>query len=141
MEQKVAALEDQDRAELEERRTWVYGTNASANDFTSVEAKLDLLAAMLDSGVIKPNHEWQLKSLGVVFGDALAQSMDLVWVMVNDEYGYSAALMVPQTPILLFPVTAILKRLEDGEKADVHELYSGFHERVAALRGWSVKPQ
>ncbi|HWU56568.1 MAG TPA: DUF3806 domain-containing protein [Rhizomicrobium sp.] len=141
MEQKVGPFEDKDKSELEERRAWVYGANASASDFASVEAKLDLLAAMLDSGVIKPSHEWQLKSLGVVFGDILAQSMDLIWVMVDDEYGRSPALMVPQTTILLFPVTALLKRLEDGETVDIHELYGGFYERVTVLKEQGAKPQ
>ena len=141
MEQKVEALEGKDKSELEERRAWVYGTNASMSDFPSVEEKLDLLAAMLDSGYIKPEHEWQLKSLGVVFGDVLAQSMDLIWVMVDDEYGRSAALMVPKTTILLFPITALLKRLEDGEKIDVRELYSGFYEKVSVLKEEGAKPQ
>jgi len=141
MEQKIEALGDKDSSELDQRRAWVYGTNASASDFTSVEEKLDLLAAMLNSGLIKPNHEWQLKSLGVVFGDVLAQSLDVVWVMVEDEYGRSAALMVPQTTILLFPITALLKRLEDGEEVDVRDLYSGFYDRVITLKKQGVRPQ
>ena len=89
---------------------------------------------MLDSGIIKPSHEWQLMSLGVVFGDALAQSMDLTWVIVDDEFGRAAALMVPQTTILLFPMTALLKRMEDGEEIDIFELRKGFCERVAILK-------
>jgi hypothetical protein len=134
MEQKVEALEGKDSSELDERRAWVYGPKASASDFTSVEEKLDLLAALLDSGVIKSDHEWELQSLGVVFGDILAQSMDLIWVVVDDEYGRSAALMVPQTTILIFPITALLKRFENGEKVDVRELYSGFYEKVVTLK-------
>ena len=134
MGQKVEPLQDKDRSELEEHRAWVYGKNASANSFVSAEEKLDLVAAILDTGIIKPTHEWQLKSLGVVFGDALAQSMDLAWVMVDDEFGCTAALIVPQTTILLFPVTALLKRLEDGEEIDVFELRKNFCERVAVLK-------
>ena len=99
-----------------------------------MEQKLDLIAAMLDSGVITPDQKWELQSLGIVFGDALSQALDLMWVAVEDEYGRDPALMMPKTTMLVFPRTVISKRIEDGEKVNVFELFGDFCERVMQLK-------
>jgi hypothetical protein len=134
MEQKTEPLNDNDIQDLDKRRSWVFGSKSSASDFPSVDAKLDLLAAMLESGVLTPKHEWELCSLGVIFGDTLVQATDFIWVAVHDEYGRSPALMVPGSQIRLFPMTTLLRRMEDGEKIDIRDLFVGFCERAAVLR-------
>jgi hypothetical protein len=50
--------------------------------------------------------------------------------MVTDEYGRDPALMVPKTTILAYPLTAISKRVEDGEKVDVRHLFQGFCDLI-----------
>ena len=133
--QKILPLEGEEAAKLEERRAWVYGyPKRSSYDFSTTKQKLDLVGAIVDSGLIKAQDKWPLRSLGVVFGDALAQQLDLVWVLVDDEHGRDPALMVPKTTILVFPLTAISKRVEDGESIDVHELFAGFCELIEKRR-------
>jgi len=69
----------------------------------------------------------ELQSLGVTFGDLLVQSLDLEWVEIEDEYGLDPALRHKDTEtyknIILFPLTMISKRIEDGEAVKVETLY------------------
>lgn len=74
---------------------------------------------------IEPTETWKLQSLGITLGDALSQKLGMVWVRVEDEYGESPALRYPGTTLLIFPLTAISKRIERGEEVDVVELFDG----------------
>jgi len=82
-----------------------------------------LIDAILKSNSIGADETWKLQSLGVVFGDALAQELGLIWVAVDDEYGRDPALSVPGTSMLSFPLTSISKRIERGETVDVFHLF------------------
>ena len=42
--------------------------------------------------------------------------------MVEDEYGRDPALLISDDPVLVFPITMISKRVEDGETVDVTAL-------------------
>lgn len=89
MAQKIMAMFADDAARVEKQRTWVrehYDANAR-HHYQTVEGKLRLLDAIVRSGWIAPNEAWKLQSLGITFGDALAQQMGLSWVTVEDEYG------------------------------------------------------
>ncbi|TWT17122.1 DUF3806 domain-containing protein, partial [Luteimonas marina] len=65
-----------------------------------------------------------LQCLGITFGDALAQHMGLDWVAVEDEYGRDPALRLDGTSVLVFPMTSISKRIEQGEVVDVYDLFN-----------------
>lgn len=84
-----------------------------------------------------PGETLKLQCLGIAFGDALAQQMDLAWVMVEDDYGRDAALSLIGTSVLVFPQTMISKRIEDGEEIDIYELFDGTRAivREASERG------
>ncbi len=134
--QKIELLGEIDADNLDKARSWVkeHFKLEAQYKFDLTEEKLRLIQAILDKGWINRDETNKLQSLGIVFGDAIAEKMELLWVMVEDEYGRDPALMVPKTTILVFPMTAISKRVEDGEKVDVFDLFSGFCERVAVLR-------
>lgn len=67
-------------------------------------------------------------------GDILEQTMGLTWVAVEDEDGRDPALRDGDTSILLFPMTMISKRIEDGETVDVLRLLDGTHDTITRLR-------
>ena len=46
------------------------------------------------------------------------------WVVVEDEHGRSPAVRMPGTSVILFPLTMISKRVEQGESVDVFELFN-----------------
>jgi hypothetical protein len=82
----------------------------------------------------EPNETWKLQSLGITFGDALAQKMRLRWVAVADQYGRDPALRDPGTTMVIFPLTAISKRVARGETVDIRDLFASFCADIERVR-------
>jgi hypothetical protein len=134
-EQKVEPLEGDLAAHTEKQREWVRGhfIEEARGEYETIEGKLRLLDTIITSRWIKPDETWKLQSLGITFGDALAQMLNLEWVRVTDEYGVNPALRYPGTTILVHPLTAISKRIEDGDEVDARELFGLFCDRLEHL--------
>jgi hypothetical protein len=136
-EKIIRALSVDDAAHVEQQRTWVrdhYDPDAR-RQYETVEGKLRLLDTIVRSGWIAPDEAWKLQSLGVTFGDALVQKMELAWVTVEDEYGRDPALQDRGTTLLVFPLTTISKRVERGDAVDVRELFDQACQTITRLRG------
>jgi hypothetical protein len=74
------------------------------------------------------------QALGLAFGRAfLNEFPDYDWWMVEDEYGRDPAIRYKETSLLVFPMTMISKRVEDGEQVDVGELFDGLAKQLAEL--------
>jgi hypothetical protein len=125
VDQKLEPLNAGDIADLEAKRSWVRGhyDEAARHQYDTLEGKLRLLDAILQSRWVAPHETLKLQCLGATFGDALAQKLGLTWVAVEDEYGRDPALTVEGTSILVFPLTTISKRVERGEEFGVQELF------------------
>jgi hypothetical protein len=136
MEQKIEALAPDDLARVEKQRVWVrdHYDAAARHHYETVEGKLRLLDTIIRSKWIEPSETWKLQSLGITFGDALAQQLGLVWVAVEDEHGRDPALHDQGTSIVAFPMTTISKRIERGEGVDVRVLFDAACQSVTRLR-------
>ena len=136
MEQKIEALSAEDAARVDKQRGWVrdhYDSDAR-HHYDAIEGKLRLLETIVLSNWIEPSETWKLRSLGITFGDALAQKLGLSWVAVEDEHGRDPALHEQGTSIVLFPLTMISKRIERGEKVDVRNLFDDACRTIDQLR-------
>ena len=136
MKQKIGPLSAEHAAQTEKQRGWVrdHYEEDSRHQYDSVEGKVVLLDTILRSDWIQPQETWKQQGLGVTFGDILVQKLGLDWVTVEDDYGNDPGLQDPETSILLFPLTAISKRIERGESVDVRELIQFFCQKVEELR-------
>jgi len=136
MEQKIESLATDDTAHMETQRTWVrdHFTPEAIHKYETLEGKLELLEGILANGWIEPHETWKLQSLGIAFGDALAQKAGLYWCAVEDDYGRSPALQDLETTLVLFPQTMISKRVERGETVDVRGLFDGLCAEIERLR-------
>ena len=113
MMQTFHEMSGEEIARLEAQRSWVrdhYEPHARSK-YDSIEGKLALLDAILANGWVQAS------------GDALAQRLGLRWVTVEDEYGRDPALKLDGTSVVTFPLTAISKRAERGERIDVYALF------------------
>jgi len=82
-----------------------------------------LLQRILDAKLISREKTWELQALGVVFGDALAATVEgLAWWQVTDEYGTDPTLRFRDTTIQVNALTMLSKRIEDGKGVDVADL-------------------
>ncbi|AEG00871.1 DUF3806 domain-containing protein [Methylomonas methanica] len=136
MEQKVEELSSEDIARVEAQRKWVreHYPPESEEKYRTLDGKLMLLDAILKNKWIERNETLKLQCLGITFGDALAQKLDLKWVAVEDEYGRDPALKVEGTSIVTFPLTSISKRIENGEEVDVFKLFENACAKINELK-------
>jgi hypothetical protein len=88
------------------------------------ESDLDVLQELLDLGAVEPDATYDLQCLGIVLGMRVVEASDGIdWAIVEDEYGRDPALRYRNTSLLVFPLTMISRRIEDGEDVDVRALY------------------
>jgi len=122
--QLVSSLDALDSDRLDAQRAWVGGHLAddSRKSFADVATKLAVIQTVLDNGWATAGQSWNLQALGVVFGDILAELLEIPWVMVEDESGRDPALLLRAGPVLAFPLTMISTRVESGERVDVTDL-------------------
>jgi hypothetical protein len=91
-----------------------------ARDTTDLTA----LQELLDLGVLGPDRTIELQCLGIVFGMILADAVEgMDWAIVEDEIGRDPALRFAGTSLLVFPMTMLSKRVEEGEEVRVVELF------------------
>lgn len=136
MKQKIELLSVEDAAQVEKQRGWVrdhYDPHAR-HLYDNLEGKLRLLETILDERWVEASETWKLQSLGITFGDALAQKMGLSWVAVEDEHGRDPALQDKGTTIVIFPMTMISKRMESGEAVDIRDLFARACSTIERLR-------
>ena len=136
MEQKVEDLSSEDIASVEAQRKWVreHYPPESEEKYQTLDGKLVLLETILNNKWIEPNETAKLQCLGITFGDALAQKLNLKWVAIEDEYGRDPALVVEGTSIITFPLTSISKRIENGEEVDIFKLFENACEKINELK-------
>lgn len=96
-------------------------------------ADLRTLQRLVDSKAIAPTQTYELQSLGIALGRVMKNTTPLVWVAVEDEYGRDPALNVPGTSVLLFPMTMISKRVEEGRALPIEALYEKMVEEAERM--------
>jgi len=136
-QQKITALTDADQKRLRDQRAVVeayLGDEESKRKYQTAAGKLGTIRAILGSGVFKRDQTYELQCLGIVLGDAFVQELGMEWIMVEDEHGRDPAVRMPETSVILFPLTMISKRVERGEQVDVFELFNGVAAHVEDLK-------
>lgn len=134
--QRIEELSEDDAAELDKHREWLLGhyEREPERSYAGYTAKLALIDVILRSKWILPGETWKLQSLGVAFGDALAEYLGLHWVAVEDEFGRDPALRDGDSSLKLFPLTAISKRVERGEEPSAVDLFRSAVRSVEDVR-------
>jgi hypothetical protein len=129
------ALSAEDLANLDRARDWVKGhfTDSADEKYDPVDGKLRLIHTILGNGWVASSETPKLQSLGVTFGDAIAQELLMEWVIAEDEYGRSPVLNWPGTTLICSPITMISKRIEDGEAVDAYRLFESVCGRMKEL--------
>lgn len=100
---------------------------------TGGSADLAALQRLIDDRVFRADQTYELQSLGIVLGEVLAAYPGLAWVSVQDQYGTDPALRYKSSSILIFPLTMISKRVEEGREVDVEFLYQRTLEQIQEL--------
>lgn len=135
-EQTVTALTDADAKRLQDQRAAVekhLGNEDSRKKYETAAGKLGTIRAVLKAGVFKREQANELQCLGVVLGDAFVQELGMEWIIVQDEHGRDPAVRMPNTKIIVYPLTMISKRVERGEEVDVFALFNAVAAQVESV--------
>ena len=95
---------------------------------------LPLLQRMIDDRVLRRDQTYELQSMGIVLGNVFVNEMPLQWVTVDDEHGRDPALQYPNTTVIVFPLTMISKRVEDGRSVHVAQIFEAVRKQVEKLK-------
>jgi hypothetical protein len=103
-------------------------------DLDGTHQDLELIQRVLDQGLVEPEATYTLQAFGLAFGRVfLNEFPDYDWWMVEDEHGRDPAIRYKETSLLVFPMTMLSKRIEDGDPFDVPELFDGLAKQLAEL--------
>jgi hypothetical protein len=132
MDAQISAEIEQALADVSSNGIKWYGTG-----LTGTPKDLDLIQKMLSEGRVTRNDQMALWGLGLAFGNVLARSEDWEWAVAEEEGTYDPVLITRGSSeegeaSLLFPMTMISHRVEDGERVEVREL---FKATVSQIRG------
>jgi hypothetical protein len=136
-EQKITAFTEADQKRLADQRAVIekfLADEDSKKKYKTAAGKLGTIRVVLQASVFKREQTYELQCLGIVLGDAFVQELGMEWIMVEDEYGRAPAVRMPNTSIILYPLTMISKRVERGEQVDVFELFNGVAAHVDELQ-------
>jgi hypothetical protein len=100
---------------------------------TGMPSDIEVLQRILDGGPYTDSAEHILVSLGTSLGDLLGRALGLEWVRYTDEHGCDLGLRYGQTSLIIFPRDMTIKRVEDGEQADLQHLYNGVLREIEQL--------
>lgn len=95
---------------------------------------LKVLQRIVDEKLIRQDDHEGWQSVGVVFGDMLADRLNLHWVQMEDDVGTSKALQWKKTNNFVFPITMLSKRQQWGQPIDVRALYVKIENEVARFQ-------
>jgi hypothetical protein len=120
-------------------KMWVLGSQISkeiiGEEMDGSFTDLERIQRILDSDQIPVTNTQELQSLGIVFGKVFVnETPGYDWWVVEDEYGKDACIRYKETTLLTFPQTIISKHVEDSEKVNIKELYTGLAKRLKTIR-------
>ncbi len=123
---------------LDEKRALIE-RHAFADDellakYDTPPGKLAVLRRLIEAEMFQPEQIYEWHAMGVVLGDALAAYLGLDWFGITDADGRSPGLHLLDSPVVLFPITMISKRIEAQESPDVFELFSQIAAQVNAVK-------
>jgi hypothetical protein len=136
-EPKFTELSRKESARLDQQRAVVAAAvkrRYGATTLTRTKQDLPILQGLIDEGVFSKSQTYELQSLGVAFGDVLANEFPLRWVLVTDEGGTDPTLRFKQTTVQINALTMISKRVERDEPVNLSYLLRVTREQLATPR-------
>ena len=104
-----------------------------AKDFTSVEADIDNIQRVMDSGKFPTSQRSAWESFGIAFGAILVNEMDgMEWVTVVDGDREYPALRFAETPVVISPAALVWDKVGKGKSCSLRAEYERIRQEVEA---------
>jgi len=137
MQQKITPPGDADLAQIAKQEATALQLLRSRYPdakFDHGETDLKWLQRLVDDKALRREQTYELQCLGIVLGQVFAAQTPLRWVVVEDEFGRDLGLQYPNTTVIVFPLTMISKRVEDGRDVDVIPLFRTVAAQVEKIK-------
>ena len=124
--------------QINEQFDWAVSTIKKQlnKDFTSVEADIDNIQRVMDSGKFHSRQRQAWESFGFAFGAILVNEMDgMEWVTVIDGQQEYPALRFADTPVVVNPAALIADRVSEGKSCSLRAEYERILREVEATMG------
>ncbi len=134
---EFSRLPPEQEQRLEKQRALVLSTARSrygTAKFTQTKADIPVLQRLVDDRVFSRTQTFELQSLGVVFGDVLANELGLHWELVTDQYGTDPVLRYGTAQVQVAALTMISKRVEDGQPVDLMNMVEGVRSTLKEMK-------
>jgi len=137
MSAKFFEPSDEDYTSL--ARRWLSISNLVKEDYgykldQSID-DLEYLQRVVDDESIDAQDRYATECLGVAFGRVLATNEEgMDWWVVEDDYGRDIVIRYKHTSLQIDAMHLIGKRLEDGIRVNVRELYDSLMDRVTEIK-------
>ena len=120
-------------------KMWLLGRQISIDilgeEIDGTLADLAKLQSIIDSNQISSTATQELQSLGIVLGKVFVETTpDYDWWVVEDEYGKDPCIRYKETNLLIFPLTMISKRIEDGEHIEIISFFNKLQEELCRIQ-------
>ena len=138
MKQTLSAINDAERDWLDSN---IAATSSLVAELAGAGAELTpasldtAFAAWLDSH--NPDQQDPnpiINAFGSAFGQYLADTLGLNWVVTSDEHGTEMAVHGQPGDILIFPPNLVAKRYVNRETGFFTPVYDALHEQVNTIR-------
>lgn len=142
MEQQIEALTDAERSwlssQLQGARLFVEAYAPEHREQPLGLAAVDrAFAAWLAEGVTAADQiNSAINCVGVIFGQALVDELELEWVIATDEHGSELAVYGPpgRGDVLVYPANFVAKRWERRETFFLERSFDQMAEHVRAIQ-------
>jgi len=94
------------------------------------KGKLNCVRGILFAKQVSLSDNGALMALGTIFADVFVQDAGFHWVQVRQGDDRYLALRYKETSVVINAAESLAKRLEAGEKVNVHELYKLIADKV-----------
>ncbi len=131
-QQRVEYLSTADMLQIESQREWVreHYLPEARSKYGTVNGKLTIINAILNQRADKPLNPEQQRSVEVVFGDALAEETGLQWATVEDGNKRTPVLLIPGTPMTIFPLIPFNQLSSAGDAIGVQKIFDASVELI-----------
>jgi hypothetical protein len=137
VKQKITEPDPADMDQLAKREAVVLGLLKERYPEATInhgEDDLEWLQRLVDDKALRADQTYELQCLGAVLGQVFAANTPLKWVVVEGPFGRDLALQYPNTTVIVFPMTMISKRVEDGRDVDLVPLYRTVAAQVEKMK-------
>jgi hypothetical protein len=138
MDQSIRPATQADRNQIAAQVATVQemlGSRYGKVQLRGTEADLQLLQRLHDDGALRRGRETDSRAVGVVFGEVLAARSPLHWITVEWQGERAFGLQYPNTSIIVFPDSMIIKRIDRDEQINFKSLFRATLEQVEEIKG------